>query len=213
MAAAIIGRNDVEVNEFGRDVEVPENPIAKLMYYFDSICYAMDLNRETTPDQLRKLRNYSQYRKLNQEERELLLILCVRFSPDELINKCLFQDDDMCGNAMNKFYKLDAVQKRFLITEEVIIGGQTTRVVKILCFRKIWLEFCYLEPMKNVQSELRSIAGKLSGRPSSSAAQQRRGPPSAPRLQQQRAPSAPRQRQQPQPQPQPEKKDDGCLVM
>lgn len=201
MAAAILGKNEVEVNEFGRDVEVPENPFAKLMYYFDSICYAMDLNRQASPDQLKKLRHYPEYRKLNQEERELLLILCIRFSPDELINKCLFQEDEMCGNAMNKFYKLDSVQKRFLITEEVIIGGQTTRVVKILCFRKIWLEFCYLEPMKSLKSELTAIAGKLTGRPSSG--QQRRP-------QQQRVESAPRPRPQPPPQ---EKKDDKCLIM
>jgi hypothetical protein len=37
---------------------------------------------------------------LNEEERDLLLMLVVKFSPDELINKCLFQDDEMCGNDM-----------------------------------------------------------------------------------------------------------------
>lgn len=215
MAAAVLGKTEVGVNEFGRDVEVPENPIAKLMYYFDSICYAMDMNRAASPDKIKKLRNYSQYRQLSEEDRDLLLLLCVRFSPDELINKCLFLDEEMCGNDMNKFYKLGAVHHRFVITEEIVIGGQVTRVMKILCFRKIWLEYCYLEPIKNLQKELRAIAGKLSGRtaepattPSARAMQPRR--PQAPR-----ATPAPRQIQQSPPPPPPTKKtkDDGCMIM
>jgi hypothetical protein len=62
MAAALsFNKTEVDVNEFGRDVEVPEKPIAKLMYYFDSICYAMDMNRTASPDKIKKLRNYSKY--------------------------------------------------------------------------------------------------------------------------------------------------------
>lgn len=236
MAAAILGKTEVGVNEFGRDVEVPENPIAKLMYYFDSICYAMDMDRQASPDKIKKLRNYSRYRQLTDEERDLLLLLCVRFSPDELINKCLFLDEEMCGNDINKFYKLGAVRHRFLITEEIIIGGQTTHVKQILCFRKMWLEYCYLEPMKNVEKELRSIAGKLTGKPQTGtnsgpqtvAVQQRRPQSGANRGQQagaiqQRRPrpddagqqQGRQQRAQPTPAPSPpqEEKKKDCVVM
>lgn len=205
MAAALaLNKTEVDVNEFGRDVEVPEKPIAKLMYYFDSICYAMDMNRTASPDKIKKLRNYSKYRELNEEERDLLLMLVVKFSPDELINKCLFQDDEMCGNDMNKFYKLDTVQHRFVITEEIIVGGQVTRVVKILCYRKIWLEHCYFEPMKNVERELRSLAGKMT------AAVQRPNTGGRGRPQTQITPRA--RSQQPRAPP-PQKKDDNCVVL
>jgi hypothetical protein len=74
MAAALaLNKTEVDVNEFGRDVEVPEKPIAKLMYYFDSICYAMDMNRTASPDKIKKLRNYSKYRELNEEERDCII--------------------------------------------------------------------------------------------------------------------------------------------
>lgn len=207
MAAAMIKKTEVsDVNEFGRDVEVPENPIAKLMYYFDSICYAMDMNRTASPDKIKKLRNYSKYRELNEEERDLLLMLVVRFSPDELINKCLFQDDEMCCTDMNKFYKLDAVQHRFVVTEEIIVGGQVTSVVKILCYRKIWLEYCYFEPMKNVERELRSLAGKMTAASQGPNTGGRgRGRP--------QAQITPRARPQQPPAPPPKKKDDECVVM
>lgn len=206
MAAAVINKTEIGVNEFGRDVEVPENPIAKLMYYFDSICYAMDMNRTASPDKIKKLRDFTKYRKLNEEERDLLLILVVRFSPDELINKCLFQDDEMCENDMNKFYKMDAVQHRFVITEEIIVGGQVTRVVKILCYRKIWLEYCYFEPMKNVERELRSLAGKMT------AANQ--GPNTGGRGRQQTQITIRTRQQQPSaPPPPPPEKDDKCVVL
>ena len=162
MAAALIGKTDVGVKEFGRDVEVPENPTAKLMYYLDSICYV--LNIEKTERNIRKLRDYQNYRRLNAEEIDQLVLLCVLFSPDVLLGKCIFPDEEMCGMDMNKFYELSAVSHRFLVTEEIVVGGQTRRVQKILFFRDIWLECFYLDPIKQYQSRIESIAATVQGR-------------------------------------------------
>lgn len=162
MATALIGKTDVGVKEFGRDVEVAENPTAKLMYYLDSICYV--LNIEKTERNIRKLRDYQNYRRLSDEEINNLIVLCVLFSPDVLLGKCIFPDEEMCGMDMNKFYELSAVSHRFLVTEEIVIGGQTRRVQKILFFRDIWLECFYLEPIKQYQSKIEGIAATLQGR-------------------------------------------------
>ncbi|XP_062614410.1 uncharacterized protein LOC134276158 [Saccostrea cucullata] len=159
MAAALIGKTDVGVKEFGRDVEVAENPTAKLMYYLDSICYV--LNIEKTESNIRKLRDYKNYRRLSNDEVDQLILLCVLFSPDVLLGKCIFPDEEMCGMDMNKFYELSAVSHRFLVTEEIVVGGQTRRVQKILFFRDIWLECFYLEPIKQYQSKIEGIAASL----------------------------------------------------
>lgn len=45
MVIVLIGKIDVGVKEFGRDVEVVENLIVKLMYYLDSICYVLNIEK------------------------------------------------------------------------------------------------------------------------------------------------------------------------
>lgn len=162
MAAALLGKTDVGVKEFGRDVDVAEVPHAKLMYYLDSICYALNLDKSESG--IRKLREYRNYRSLSSDEIDELLILCAIFSPDVLLNKCIFMDDEMCGNNMNKFYEVNAVSHRFLVTEEIVIGGQTRRVMKILCFRKLWLETFYLEPITHFKERLSAVADRIAGR-------------------------------------------------
>ncbi|XP_033731923.1 uncharacterized protein LOC117321573 [Pecten maximus] len=174
MTATVVRKTDVGVKEFGHDVEVAELPQAKLMYYLDSICYALNLDKSESG--IRKLRDHRRYRSLTSDDIDELLILCSLFSPDVLLGKCLFMDDDMCGNSMNKFYELNAVSNRLLVTEEIIIGGQTRKVLKILCFRKIWLECFYVEPMGQFKERLGRIAGRISGRQRQGQGQQRSVP-------------------------------------
>jgi len=159
MAAAVLRKTEIGAKEFGRYVDVPEVPKAKLMYYLDSICYALDLDKSEA--NIRKLRDYTNHRKLTDEESDELLLLCILFSPDVLINKCIFMDEDMCGEDLNKFYEITAVANRFVITEDILIAGERRTVKKILCFREIWMEFCYLEPIKHFQSRLAAIATQI----------------------------------------------------
>lgn len=226
MATALIGKTDVGVKEFGRDVEVAENPTAKLMYYLDSICYV--LNIEKTERNIRKLRDYQNYRRLSDEEINNLIVLCVLFSPDVLLGKCIFPDEEMCGMDMNKFYELSAVSHRFLVTEEIVIGGQTRRVQKILFFRDIWLECFYLEPIKQYQSKIEGIAATLQGRSVARQPTQTRAGQSRPASSQatrrpqtqQRALSSPtgpaaasRAPTRPATSSPAPKKDDGCVIL
>ncbi|OWF49693.1 uncharacterized protein LOC110451382 [Mizuhopecten yessoensis] len=175
MAAAVVRKTDVGVKEFGRDVDVAEVPQAKLMYYLDSICYALNLDKSESG--VRKLREYRKYRELTNDDIDELLILCTLFSPDVLLGKCIFMDEDMCGNNMNKFYELNAVSNKMLITEEIVIAGQTRQVLKILCFRKIWLECFYIEPLAQFKERLGRIAGRISGRQGGGGGEQRRARP------------------------------------
>jgi hypothetical protein len=220
MAAALIGKTDVGVKEFGRDVEVAENPTAKLMYYLDSICYV--LNIEKTEENIRKLRDYKNYRRLSDDETDKLVLLCVLFSPDVLLGKCIFPDEEMCGMDMNKFYELSAVSHRFLVTEEIVVGGQTRRVQKILFFRDIWLECFFLEPIKQFQSRLDGISTRLRDGSTQRPAQQRAisaGPSRATSSQsgirqQNTRPQTQTSASRPRPVSQPTKKsDDGCTIL
>lgn len=200
--------------------EVAENPTAKLMYYLDSICYV--LNIEKTERNIRKLRDYQNYNRLSDEEINNLVVLCVLFSPDVLLGKCIFPDEEMCGMDMNKFYELSAVSHRFLVTEEIVIGGQTRRVQKILFFRDIWLECFYLEPIKQYQSKIEGIAATLQGRSVARQPAQTRAGTSRPASSQatRRQYTRPQTQQRALPSPTspvtaspPPKKDDGCVIL
>lgn len=52
---AVFRKTELDVQEFGRDIVVPDNPKAKLMYYLDSICSVLDLSnlREANLHKLR----------------------------------------------------------------------------------------------------------------------------------------------------------------
>ena len=42
--AAIMGRTEVGIREFGDAVTIPSDPRARLMYYLDCICSVLDLS-------------------------------------------------------------------------------------------------------------------------------------------------------------------------
>ena len=53
--AAVLGRTEVGVREFGSSVRIPDHPKAKLMYYFDCICAVLDLSDQENLSRLRYL--------------------------------------------------------------------------------------------------------------------------------------------------------------
>ena len=62
--------------------------------------------------ELGRFRDFSNYHRLDSDDIDKLLIFCLLLSPDEINGKCIFQDDDMCGNSNNKFFELSAVNTR-----------------------------------------------------------------------------------------------------
>jgi len=131
---ALVGRTQLGMKEFGNWVTVPNNPKAKLMYYLDCICTVLQLDDEGV--NINRLKDYNNYRRLTDEETDLLIMLCgLALKPDNLINKCIFKNDAMCRDWGNKFYELSAVSDRLLVAGSVMIGGRTKRVSKIMTFK------------------------------------------------------------------------------
>lgn len=150
--AAAFGRLQLQVEKTGISVTIPSNPKAKLMYYLDCICNVLELGSDAS--NLRRLRDYENYYRLTEDETNELLLLCALISPKVLLNKCIFQDDDMCGDSNNEFYKIQAVRHRMVVASSIMIGGQTKSVNKIMCFKMSWLRQYYLQPMEHFQQKL-----------------------------------------------------------
>ena len=144
--AAIMRRAEISIKDTGTSCTVPNNDIARLMYYFNCVCSCIEPDNSDT---IRRLRNYNNYASLSREEEAQLLALCLALSPDKLIGSVLFPADD-CGRSSNKFLELSAVSTNMVVADSFVIGGQRKKVQSIMMFEKSWIEWNYINPLKSI---------------------------------------------------------------
>ena len=137
-------RQQIGIKDTTTSTTVPNNPVAKLMYYFNCVCSCID---DSDDNSFRRLRQYqSNYNSLSEEEEAMLLVLCLALSPDKLIGSVFFHNEDIQG--ANRFFELSAVSTKLVVSETLLIGGQQKRVQSIMMFKKSWIENNYLQPLK-----------------------------------------------------------------
>jgi hypothetical protein len=142
---AFFNRTQVGLKDITRTVTIPGDPKAKLMYYLDCMCTVLELDDD---DDINRLRDYNNYSTLTRTDTSVLLHLCILLKPDELMNKCIFQNDSLCGDLGNKFYDLETVRNSLLVAGSVLIGGQQKRVTKIMTFKMTWLRTYWSNPIQ-----------------------------------------------------------------
>ena len=140
-------------------VTVPDNARAKLMYYLSCVKTVIQLNDST----LQRLSDYNNYQLLTDPEIDALLALVILFSPDELLGKVFFHDED-CGGWNNQFFELSAVSHMLAVTDNILIGGERKRVAKVMFFKTSWLDNYYLTPLRSFEGRLQRLARGLPGR-------------------------------------------------
>jgi hypothetical protein len=143
---AVFQRQQIGIEATGSSVTIADDARARLMYYIDCICDVIELD----DGNLTRLRNYRNYSSLSSDEVEKLMAMAILLEPRPLIGKVLFQEDAMCGNSSNKFYKLNEVTNNLAVVGSLVIGGQRKRTTKIMCFKMVWLNRNYLEPLKEL---------------------------------------------------------------
>ena len=141
--ALVANRTEVGLERIGGSVTCPDDPRARLMFYLKCMCDVLDLDNPN----IYRLIDYQNYFRLTPKEITDLMTLCVLLSPDELEGKCIFEDANVCGEKMNQFVAVEAVQHRLLVTPELMLGNQVKHVKKIMFYKKAFLEFYYLIPI------------------------------------------------------------------
>lgn len=149
--AAVMGRTEISIKKTGSATTVPNDPIAKLMYYFNCVCTCVDIGNDS---ELNRLRAYKDgYAYLSNEEKAKLLTLCLALSPDKLMGAIFFPaPDDALDGYANEFYELSAVSTRLVVAESLLVGGQQKKVRSIMMFKKSWIENNYLNPLRSISS-------------------------------------------------------------
>lgn len=141
--AAVVGRDRVSLKETGRDVTVPSNCKARIMYYLD--CIFCLLGKEDLPQEVLRLGRYQNYYSLSTVDCVALLALAKELSPDKLVGQVIFPSAELCGSYNNKFYDISVVSTRMVVASSIMIGGQQRRVRKIMAFKESWLRTYYLD--------------------------------------------------------------------
>lgn len=85
---AVVNRTDIDLQDTSETCTVPNDPVAKLMYYLNCMCSVLQLDDD--PD-INALRNYNNYYQLGHVDRNVLVNLCMLLNPRNLLNRCIFQ--------------------------------------------------------------------------------------------------------------------------
>jgi hypothetical protein len=143
---AFLQRNQLDFKDITVNVTVPNNDIARLMYYLNCVCEAVEYNDAD----VRRFRNYNNWSSLSNEEIRVLLALCLTLSPDVFNNKVFFHSDALCGNRSNRFYEINQVSHQLLAVESIIIAGRRRQVNKIMTYTMSWITSYYVNPIKQI---------------------------------------------------------------
>ena len=152
-----MGRVQISVKDTTIQTTIPNDPIAKLMYYFHCVTRCVELE----DSDFDRLKDYKNYTRLTSDEKAKVLALCLALSPDKLIGT-IFHPSSDCGSFSNKFLELSSVKTNLLVTDSLVVGGHSKKIRKIMMFEKRWMESYYIEPLRSIERSQRSLPPRRS---------------------------------------------------
>lgn len=150
---ALFNRTKFNIRNISSTVTIPNSPVARLMYYFECVCTLLQMNTSDSPN-IHRLKQYNLHGFLTAAQKKELVVLCLILSPDNLLNKCIFVDENLRGS-LNEFYEVSAVQNQLLVARSIIVNGQRKRVNKIMICRFAWLQKNFIQPMQTMSFLMR----------------------------------------------------------
>jgi len=158
---AFIQKNDVGVKEYGNEVTVAENDVAKLMYYLNCVCRTVNCADDR---EIGRFIDYHNYASLSIDDQKRLLALCYTFSPDVFEDKVFFESQALCRGAPNRLYEISQVRHQVVVAENIIVAGRSRQVTKIMAYTMPWMHYVYIQPMKGLVETLSQYDRQGGGR-------------------------------------------------
>ena len=149
--SATLAMKNIKVRAFGTTTTVPDNAIAKLMYYLHCVSVVIDYHDRTLTD-------YQNYDELTSEELLAIYVLAKLFDPSIFIEKSVFiVDEKLLIDSNNQFYEVTDETVGFHASREIVIGGKTVKVLKLMACNNTWLSKNYYMPMKLIDDLINQI--------------------------------------------------------
>ena len=144
--------NSLKVETTGQTVYVPNNDLARLMYYLDCVLAVIQYEEDS------RLTDYQNYLRLTEEEKKAVYALAALFQPNIFINAGVFipKASLVPYGKSNQFYKITDDRIGIHVNQEIVIGGRVVRVLEVMAFTQDWLNRNYIEPLENITYKLES---------------------------------------------------------
>jgi hypothetical protein len=135
------------ISETGVSVVVPDNDVAHFMYYLN--CVTLGLGLDLLQDDIVAFKNY---RQLSRARTEQVYKYALLFSPDELIDKLIFRDDDqmVVKTSDNEFCSISVACDVVSLQRNVLIAGKMQNVIRVMFFESSWFQKFYTDPVHSL---------------------------------------------------------------
>ena len=156
--SAILGMKNIKVKAFGESTNVPNNAIARLMYYLDCVATVIDYNDRTLTD-------YQNYDELSGEELLAVYQLAKILNPSLFISSGIFiVNQNLLSDLDNQFYEVTDETVGVHVDQEIMIGGKTVKVLKLMACNNNWLQRNYFTPINEIDRIVIEIENRKYGR-------------------------------------------------
>jgi hypothetical protein len=145
--AVYFENKNIKFERTGVTANVPNNDVARLMYYMQCVCTSINCNDDPG---IQRFTNYANWACLTITDQAALVVACGAFSPDVLNNRVFFQSDALCGDSSNEFYTINQVRNQVAAAESIIIAGRVRVVNKIMTYKMQWMKKYYFDPMQRL---------------------------------------------------------------
>ena len=148
--SATFGMNKFSVQRTGVQVEVPNNNLARIMYYLSCVFNTIQYNESN------KLSDYQHYYYLNEDEKKAVYALAVLLNPKLFLDANIFILDDgtLTGNFGNEFFKITDERIGVHVNQELMIGGRSVKVLSIMACKRSWLDNNYFSRLGGLYNEI-----------------------------------------------------------
>ena len=146
MSSATLGINKFSVERIGVQVQVPNTNLARLMYYLKCIFTVIQYYESN------KLSDYQNYYYLTEDEKKTVLALATLFDPKIFLEAKIFVLDNglLTGNFGNEFFQITDEKVGVHVNQEIMIGGRSVKVLKIMAVKASWLQNTYYNPLRGL---------------------------------------------------------------
>ena len=152
--SATLGMKNTTVKMFGGKANVPNNTMAKLMYYLHCVVTVIQYENSVLTD-------YQNYDELSGKELLAVYDVAKLLNPSLFINAGIFiLDQRLLVDTDNQFYEITDETVGVHVNQEIMIGGRSVKVLKIMACNMLWLHRNYYRPIQEIDSLIRDYLAK-----------------------------------------------------
>ncbi len=151
--SATLGMNKVNVQMFGETTQVPNDIVAKLMYYLNCVTVVIDYQKNNI------LTDYKHYYDLSAEQIAAVFEFGILFDPKIFINAGVFIVDSklLPYDSDNQFYKITDEKIGVHVNQNFMIGGKEVKVLNVMACNDSWLSRFYYAPIREIKLMMNTL--------------------------------------------------------